>query len=100
MSISPHKYHIDDPEIVTNVKGDGTYSYRCAKRVCVLKMTYTFKCNGLLEPHESRLQQLPLAGEYEGDLAGAINKYHHLSVAQSQHPMDIWRIKLYLKTKT
>ena len=27
--------------IVINVKGGGTYSYRCAKRVCVLKMTDT-----------------------------------------------------------
>jgi hypothetical protein len=37
VSISPHKYNIDDPEIVTNVKGGGTYSYRFAKRAGVLK---------------------------------------------------------------
>ena len=32
---------MDDPAKVINVKGGGTYSYRCAKRVGVLKMTDT-----------------------------------------------------------
>jgi len=32
---------MDDPAIVINVKGGGTYSYRCAKRVGVLKVTDT-----------------------------------------------------------
>lgn len=39
MSIYPYKYHMDDPEIVIKVEGGGTYSYRCAKRVGVLKVT-------------------------------------------------------------
>jgi len=46
VSIYPHKYHMDDPEIVINVKGGGTYSYRCAKRVGVLKLTDTLSAMG------------------------------------------------------
>ena len=41
VSVCPHKYHMDDPAITINVKGGGTYSYRCAKRVGVLKVTDT-----------------------------------------------------------
>jgi hypothetical protein len=58
------------------------------------------KCNGPLEPHEPRQQQLPLTGEYEGKLSGAINKYQQLNNPHSQHPMDFRRIKFYLETKT